>query len=347
MSAASGTAVPTAGRGRRCLLHIGTHKTGTTAIQDLCWRNADALRAAGLCYPLEFLLLERYHLGQHCIAWQLMGQGAEVRPFPPGMDDPLTLLRERLEALHDDVLLSSENFCRLDPAAVERLAGLLTAWSVEVVVYLRRQDEFLQSLYQTAVLHSGYESDIHALGRSVEMDYHALLSRWAAVFGRAHVHARVFDRRCLHEGDVGSDFIQLLAQLGFAPGVDASTFVRSGKRLNRGYPRAFVECLRWLRAHQPLPGTEALMLQPADAVYAGSAVEFGYLDAVQAQALLVRHEASNQRVAREYFGRDTLFPAPELPIGGGDTATDDVRSDLQRLLKDVVGHVCARREATH
>ena len=57
----------------RLLLHIGTHKTGTTSIQKFCAGNRARLRGQGLWYPDYDLIGKEGHYAHHHLAHALAG----------------------------------------------------------------------------------------------------------------------------------------------------------------------------------------------------------------------------------------------------------------------------------
>lgn len=320
----------------RVILHIGTHKTGTTSIQEFCQGNRSHLASAGIDYPQTYLVPSRRYFGHHCLPWQLLGQGPDRRPWPDGLDDPLGDLRERVE--RDDaaaVLLSSENFCRLGSDGVERLRDALAGVRVDVMLYLRRQDLYLQSLYQTAVLHSGFEGDITSLAGSVELDYGPLVERWSDAFGADRLHLAAFEPAQLAGGDIVVDFHRRVAGLGLPQWPALEALARPAERFNQGYPLEYVEALRWLRQTAHDPGLEQAMQRLARALYSAPGYPLGFLSAADAQALCARHQASNDLIARERLGRDRLFlsspeHAPKAAGGRGPLGADALRALLER-----------------
>ena len=54
---------------RRCLLHIGRHKTGSSAIQAALYRRREDLKQRGYLYPLSGLANELNHQN---IAWAVI-----------------------------------------------------------------------------------------------------------------------------------------------------------------------------------------------------------------------------------------------------------------------------------
>ena len=90
------------------------------------------------------------------------------------------------------LLLSSEHLSsRLHDEDVAALRALLApfAETIDVVIYLRRQDELLLSLYSTYVK-SGGKNDIGWLAGVSWLDFDAYLQRWENAFGRERITVR-------------------------------------------------------------------------------------------------------------------------------------------------------------
>ena len=105
------------------LLHVGPHKTGSTAIQSFCQRHRKHLAAAGFCYPKtgicwgQHLMLPASYLSRHpLIPKDMLGGDTEAviagmqNEMPPGQS----------------LLLSSEVFWELLVDLPEAFASMLT-----------------------------------------------------------------------------------------------------------------------------------------------------------------------------------------------------------------------------
>jgi hypothetical protein len=126
---------------RKCFLHIGTHKTGTTAIQLQLQKHARELEKRRFLYPRAGV--PRRLAGHHNISWQLRGD----RRFKPehGTLDDLFL---EIGKSDKNIILSSEDFeCATDVLGsfISRLER--HGFSVEVIVYFRDQLSYCRSLY--------------------------------------------------------------------------------------------------------------------------------------------------------------------------------------------------------
>ncbi|WP_114964498.1 hypothetical protein [Alkalilacustris brevis] len=130
----------------RLILHVGTHKTGTTTIQDTLFHNRAQLSRRGVIYPR--IGLSRGQHGLVCVWNQL--------PFPFAIEDPAAAwdrLVRRWAGTDATVFVSSEEFSRALPEnrrvdMAELRARLRPFDEVRLVCTLRRQPDFLQSIYQ-------------------------------------------------------------------------------------------------------------------------------------------------------------------------------------------------------
>lgn len=128
----------------RIVIHIGTHKTATTHIQDTFFRNRALLKRHGVIFPRI-----GHTRGQHGLA------SAWIRlPFPYGIRDARRAWARLARTQADSdrtVFVSSEELSRLRPTRVDmtELRNLVDPFDeVRIVCTLRNQASFIQSVYQ-------------------------------------------------------------------------------------------------------------------------------------------------------------------------------------------------------
>ncbi len=164
----------------RLVLHIGTHKTGTTAIQGTLDCNRSLLRRNDVIYPsfpaaqLRGLSAVKrlWRNGRNCLAQTGMlspvlgpsiGHHGLLSPWVELPEDlmaaaPSETLLDNLSRAHADssrtVLLSSEEFSRSHAGRngkgpdLAKIRDMIAAFSeIRIVCFLRHQIPFLQSLY--------------------------------------------------------------------------------------------------------------------------------------------------------------------------------------------------------
>lgn len=200
-------------------LHIGTHKTGTTSVQNFSVEVRDALMRMGILYPMGMRPVLQHMLpGHHLLPWELFGHPIRknyyvkhATHFENLWDD---LIREIDASPCPVVVLSSEEFDRLSEDEVYALQSRLSAYRVEIVAYLRRKDTYFESMYQTDVLHHKERRDIDQYIEALPIPkaYVGFVDRWKRVFGETHVHVKAFCRNSLKSGNVIVDFYH---QIGF------------------------------------------------------------------------------------------------------------------------------------
>jgi hypothetical protein len=112
----------------------------------------------------------------------------------------------------NSVILSDEHLSShlIDPWEIARIHELLSYVGLDarILVYLRRQDEFLLSSYSTFVRNGRTKPIEIPTGpeRINRYDYHELLRKWANVFGKEKLTVRIFEPDRLVRHDAVHDF---------------------------------------------------------------------------------------------------------------------------------------------
>ncbi len=289
---------------QRLFLHIGIHKTGSTAVQRFLARSENLLLEQDVLYPHSGRPARKAIAdGQHLLIPELR------RPGPRGTRAWDSLAKELEEADQGTVVISSENFDLLsEPGQIADLRERLAGFEVSVVVYLRRQDEFLHSYFCLDVLFHGETRSFDEYRRApkTEPDYERLLAPWERSFGLESLIVRPYEKPALAEGDVVADFC---AQIGVDPGEPAATRATPNP-INRTYPRNVINCVLLARRGGMAEDEIAELRHLFAAVYRNRKVAADYLSPAQRDSLLAEFDASNRAVAKRYLGTDgPLFAA--------------------------------------
>lgn len=220
------------------VLHIGTHKTGTTSVQTFARNHRVALRERGLWYPgfeevgrnprtAHFPLAEAYAVPERS---SLTGDQADA------FIDHL----RRSSRANETILLSAESFyghlCDLRKeqrrAFVERVRRAFRDDDVRIVMVCRRQSDFADSLYQERVKASRYPFDFR---KFLKRDRHWFeYCRHANAFREFFEDVEVwrFDDLVSH-GVIRSFFARL--------GVDVADLDQNQPAMNRSLPLELIE----------------------------------------------------------------------------------------------------------
>jgi hypothetical protein len=179
------------------VLHIGTHKTGTSSIQGSLAASADRLLEDGILYPRAGRLRTR---PQHAnLAWEALGEsGGPValgqRGFDTAQGGTEDLLAEVAAVDPRVVIVSSEAFMA-DPLRYEptdwalRLCERLGVSEVLVLGYARPQWQYIESSYPYRVWRGLESRDFPAFAeralKSPLLDYSVAFGPWLDAFGDA------------------------------------------------------------------------------------------------------------------------------------------------------------------
>lgn len=169
-------------------IHIGTHKTGSTSIQNVLFNNRQKLIDKGFYYPR----VVDNHTGQHHLAWMLAENN---------FDEASSYLKGEVsnaEALGcESIILSSEEFEFLGSS--ERISFFKNFGEVSIVVMLRRQDDFLEAEYNQSVKMPTvrYSKDIFHFyvekNFSSRMNYAHILQNWKKVYDESSLQIISYD----------------------------------------------------------------------------------------------------------------------------------------------------------
>lgn len=169
-------------RARRLVLHIGLHKTGTSAIQRHLYMHRQPLLERGILYPKSIAWNDYSHHSPLFDVWDSKPIDAHFR----------RLKAEIVAHQPDTVIISSE----LIPTLVLDESKLLPFWSqlsnladeVEVVAFVRRQDRLAESVFKQWVKSDAIRfcSDPLKLvekSDTANLDFLSLIRAWAALEG--------------------------------------------------------------------------------------------------------------------------------------------------------------------
>ncbi len=187
---------------RRAIVHIGTHKTGSTSLQYWLTHNASQLEAHygfGVYRPI-------HPNGRELALWCANPdrQIPTIREIPewqsPTWRTPsFGHMRSEIERDVDTLVASNETLSLLrTPDEVERLRELFAPRRVEIILVTRRPTDFLRS-WREQLIRDGFSessdptSFAYLNADSWLVDYDEILQSYRHVFGDDHVHHVDYD----------------------------------------------------------------------------------------------------------------------------------------------------------
>ncbi|MEN8191042.1 MAG: hypothetical protein ABFS19_14440 [Thermodesulfobacteriota bacterium] len=243
---------PAASNGLTLDLHIGMPKTGTTAIQSFLYHNRETLmREQGINYPIS----ARHWFQQVPLVKAIAEPRFEFARFNPAIASvDLDQWQEGLErSCHENncnrVILSSEFFWAAPAMQAplrfhkdtesnlalleEFVAGCKNTFyrfdRVRIIVYLRRQDRWLESFFNQQIKNGfGIPQEDELLSTRIYLLYYKNIQLWCDCFGRKNVIVRPYEAAL---PDVIGDFCALT-------GISLDdSLVRSQDRVSSTNPR--------------------------------------------------------------------------------------------------------------
>lgn len=318
---------------RRLILHIGAHRTATSALQTYLYENFRPLKAKGFLYPFQV----RRHL-------KLMNQ---IFAGKRDLQDVAKTINERADNHAEDIhtiILSDEDIClRKD---LSRLGQLRETFDVKVVFTLRRQDTWLESWFLQNIKWQWNEKLSHcSLDEFLAMrdDFHWIhydqyIQHLETVFGKDNVILNIHERQQMQGGPMET----FCSSIGLT---DTSGFTAPA-HMNESFSPKISEFMRCL----PLGTANNHYRNILTSACAGIARDLSAGDDKSQSermiphadriALMADYQDGNTAVAQRYFGRDQLFfeplPTPDTPLADMALPTDSYQ-----LMQQYVGPLVA------
>lgn len=223
---------------RNLFLHVGMHKTGTTYIQDFLFKNRyNLLEKEGVLYPIT-----KYHpLGQQRLAYAF---NDAVNPHLPkdAATENIDVFEELKSLLnaepHNTLIISSENISPSgNTGVIKKIKRFFEGYNIKIILYVRRQDKFIQSLYREHVKLPNSETKKFVDFKSpYPLDYNQVIGSWERLFGRSNVIVKSYDLLLQSQGGLLEDFLNTIGVSGVYPGPD--------KKSNEALPNIALELIR-------------------------------------------------------------------------------------------------------
>lgn len=234
----------------KLILHIGQSKTGTTAIQAALQKNRGVLSQQGILYPDYYQAGIAVNTPHHnSFAESLCGFTRYPRL---STEEYIDQFKEQ-EKTHHTMILSGESFFGMPHVwrlkdcqdffeayhqKLNRLKLFSSRFKTEVIVYLRRPEEWFESAAAQIIRFEGlfdrpvYENDTQLFELlKPHMSYQMLLNLWQGVIGPEKVHVLPYVRESLVGGDAVQDFMH---HAGInASRLDLDTFRQDNTGLDR------------------------------------------------------------------------------------------------------------------
>lgn len=282
-------------------LHVGTPKTGTSFLQNFFRINNERIQKQGYVYPdfgRTFPGIGKARNGHFLI---YKGEDAET-VYTEFMDQI-----KALSGQYEHIILSEEGLWN-HGKKIGRFVRDMKAAEIEVkvIVYLRRQDLFLQSKWAQNVKETMQKSFFEYFQvQKLELDYYQRLCELSELVGKEQVLVRVYEKQQF-EGvnkDLLSDFFVLtglqhdeefVGEDGIRNPSLGGIYLETKRKLN--YHPQFATKLNFV-----VPYLFALAERDSDVASYSTNKYFTY---EQQMEVLAQFAESNGKIAREFLGRE-------------------------------------------
>ncbi len=222
-------------------IHVGLHKTGTTAIQNFLAINREILKTNGVLYPGK-------SENHYDISEELR---SDCKAFLNKKTETNKIFNEIFQEQdnYDNFIISSEGFLEfIDftiPALNETIKYFNLNMSVKIIIYLRSQLSWIESIYQQRIKQTKTRNKL-TIDQFIKFenillfDHYKLLKYLSNTFGKENLNIRMylFEKA---DNKIFDDFLSILN----IPNNVAYTYPNKAN-LNIGLPKESIEFLRWL-----------------------------------------------------------------------------------------------------
>ncbi len=194
--------------GKNIYLHIGVPKTASTTIQQGLYKNEIELEKINYLFPKA----GREKNNHKNIFFEICSFPSHQVKFNPEIGTLKDLAKEIRNSELPNVIISAEHFALLTEGEIALMHKALGQFSTKVIVYVRRQDQVIQSGWiqntKRYVINKSLDQNIDDEISNEQTIYHYdnLLANWAKYFGVENINVRVFERSQL-SGHIFTDFL--------------------------------------------------------------------------------------------------------------------------------------------
>jgi len=294
-------------------VHIGSPKTGTSALQHFWAINRESLKNDGIIFP-KTKIIETHH----ALSFAFYKESGQSEPYFPA---DLKSAKEEFEELgitdpNYSYIISTEGLFNPVAGAVQKLRDWIpSCFDVKIIAYLRRQDCLIESTYIQHIknIHSNPE-----IAFDGSLCYSLILKDWIDVFGMENVLVRPYEVDQFSSGSIYADFHHHV--FGKAIGPEYTVPKHSVNPSLRGEFIHFQKFINTLEIERKIKASVALLLTqyatlPSFDSYDKLYKFKGVISSEQRLHIIQKYAKDNTLIARSLLKRagGNLFQANGVP----------------------------------
>jgi hypothetical protein len=291
---------------KKLYIHIGTHKTGSSAIQASIQCNSTFLKRNDFSF-LKYSLTHHPHI-LHSIDCE---NQTRLKEEKTNLENEISMISE------NNIILSCEEyFGDLSKSYSDahsmayKLSFVTKSYQKKIIIYLRRQDEFIESSYAQYIKEGASFSFCDFIKHDInnyQFNWFKLIGFYIDIFGKENVSIRPYEKKQLFEGDVVKDFYKII-------GIDSLELLKKHKYSNYGFTRSALEIARIYNKTYKTNNTKKMNLSNIlqTRMHKNKFGEFNFFLYQERKKLLEYYKESNLKVAVEYLHQpqDMLYYEP-------------------------------------
>ena len=300
-------------------LHIGTPKTGTTALQNFLPANEEVLEQHGICYPdfgFRYAGLGVHRNGHILVTCNYKDEignrvlEKEEADYQEGLRKleevgkrfPKIILSD--EGIWKQSITDRENFWERLNKDLKRIG-----FDIKIVVYFRCQNLFVQSHWAQKIKEGG-KYDFHEYLESpvfteYPLDYYEYMHMLASIFGKEALIIRVFEKKQFtgENHTIQEDFLNIF-NLKMSDG-----FVVEQAVYNTSFEGDYLKIKEILNNLPEFKSNKNLLISNMkniqdEKIFEHNYKKYTFFKPGEEEEFMERFNSSNSMVAKEFLGRE-------------------------------------------
>ncbi len=292
---------------RKIYLHVGTQKTGSSALQLFFYINRDILAEEGIVYPLEWGGQAVNQNGDQIGNISLLTSSHSYSDKEKA-DNFITLVNK-----YQCILLSAEGFFLKNPS-------MQSGWlqdvknaniEIDIIVYLRKQIDYTLSRYNQSVKGDAFvykefwewyqEQQVEKI-----LNYKKYLDYFEDIVGQKHMKIRIYEKEQFTGGSIYADFMDAL-------GLKLTDKYQIPKeKINISLSNSAMQVKRIINRIGADAGILNALIRPtlqniSEEEFSRGISADASLSYEEKVEFMKQWEECNEYIAQKYFGRKRLF----------------------------------------